>query len=326
MTVPENFVGLSTSDIVAAPSSITFGLVRTWDYRADLGLTRRCVVKNLNPSAGVYNYDVFDKLLDNNPGKQVIFCLGQPADYLVSRSAIGGAYLSGKANMCPDDLATWATVVQDICAHAAARGRTGLVWELWNEIDQTASYADSVALLGPYAKATAQAIRAIDPTAVILSPSCAGFSNRAPVGAFLANTDGAGGTGATWCDGVSFHYYNFTQYGYEHPINYVNAHSAMRSMLTDLGLSLPLWVTESGFPSTAPNIGKRYQHRMLTFAALGCKCFLGYNYDSTAFPVSPYATEWNVVADLLRPGAVISKLVAGVAGLNITIDGMEYTF
>jgi len=96
VTVPEGFVGLCTSDLANAPSTITHALVRSWDYRGTLGLSYRCVVKNINPSAGVYVWDALDSLLSNNVGKDVIFTLGIPADYLGSRAAIGGTYLAGK--------------------------------------------------------------------------------------------------------------------------------------------------------------------------------------------------------------------------------------
>jgi len=327
VAVPEGFVGLCTSDLANAPSTITHALVRSWDYRGTLGLSYRCVVKNINPSAGVYVWDALDSLLSNNVGKDVIFTLGIPADYLVSRAAIGGTYLGGKSNMCPDDMTGWVTAVQAIVSRVKnTHGRTGLKWELWNEIDQTSVYADPISLLGPYTKATVEAIRDVDPSAVILSPSIAGPSAVATLQAFLAVSDGAGGKGGTWCDAVSAHYYNMLLYAYEHPTNYAQGYSLIRAAIKGAGFDLPVWITESGFMSSAPNIGLGFQRRMLVFAALGAKCFLGYSYDSASFPVSPYTTEWNVAANILKPGAVISRLVVGVSGLQVTVDGRDYMF
>lgn len=324
--VPKDYVGVSTGDIVSTPSSFLHTLVRSWDYRADLGLSNRWAMKNINPSAGVFNFAICDKLLDNNIGKQIIFTLGQPADYLVSRPAVGSAYLGGKANMCPDDLDTWRLVVQTVCVYIKEKKVVGAIWELWNEIDQVASYGDPISSLGPYARITAQTIKEVDPTAIILSPSCAGFSNKAQVEEFLISSDGAGNTGAFWCDGVAFHYYNFALEAYEHPLNQYNATRIMQSMLTLHGIDKPLWVTESGFPSAAPDVGRRVQHRLLVFAALGCKCFLGYKYDNSSFPLYPYTASWNAAAGLLQENAVISSLEIGVGQIKIIIDGIEYIF
>lgn len=301
--------------------------MRTWDYRGTLGLTRRCVMSNLNTSAGVYNWDVLDMLCSSNPGKRLIVTLGSPPDYMTLRAAVGGAYLGGKSNLCPDDLGAWATAVTALVTRLRdTHGRTGVIYELWNEIDQTSVYNDSLSLLGPYAKATVQAIRAVDPAAVILSPSLAGHSAAATLQTALGVSDGAGGKLADWIDGVCWHYYTQAIHAYEHPINYAQAVSAIRAACVYNKVDKPIWCTESGFQSTAPNIGTRYQQRMLTFAALGVQHFLGYTYDSTSFPVSPYEAEWNAAANLLTPGAVISSCVLGVSSVQITVNGTAYTF
>jgi len=65
---------------------------------------------------------------------------------------------------------------------------------------------------------------------------------------------------------------------------------------------------------------------MLVFAALGVKHFLGYSYDSSSFPVSPYEAQWNAAASLLVPGAVISSCVVGISSVEITINGIQYRF
>jgi hypothetical protein len=77
--------------------------------------------------------------------------------------------------MCPDKLPEWAELVKTLVKRAKELfGKTGIVWQVWNEIDQSASYADDVALLGPYTRVTAQAIKQIDPTALVIGPPIAG--------------------------------------------------------------------------------------------------------------------------------------------------------
>ena len=284
-------------------------------------------MKNLNTAAGVYNWDVLDMLCSSNPGKRLIVTLGAPPDYMISRAAVGGAYLGGKSNMCPDDLDAWAVAITAMATRLRdTHGRTGVIYELWNEIDQASVYADALSLLGPYVRRTVQAIRSIDPFAVILSPSLAGHDAAATLQNALALSDGSGSRLADWLDGICWHYYTQALHAYEHPIGYMQAVSAIRAACVASGVNLPIWCTESGFQSTAPSIGARYQHRMLVFAALGVRHFLGYSYDAASFPVSPYEAQWNSAADLLVPGAVISSCVVGIASVKITINGVDHSF
>lgn len=229
--------------------------------------------------------------------------------------------------MCPDDLDAWATAVTALVTRLRdTHGRTGVIYELWNEIDQASVYADPLASLGPYVKRTAQTIKALDPTAILLSPSLAGHDDAATLQAALGVSDGAGGILADWLDGVCWHFYTQSEHAYEHPISYLQAVSAIRSACVPNRVNKPIWCTESGFQSTAPNIGTRYQQRMLVFAALGVKQFLGYTYDSPDFPVAPYESQWNVAASLLTAGAVISSCVVGLRTVQITINGIKYIF
>lgn len=301
--------------------------MRTWDYRGTLGLSRRCVMRNLNTAAGVYNWDILDQLCTSNADKRLIVTLGAPPDYMTSRAAVGGSYLGGKSNMCPDDLTAWAVAVTALAARLRdTHGRTGVIYELWNEIDQTSVYADALSLLGPYTKATVQAIRAIDPAAVILSPSLAGHDAAATLQTALGVSDGAGARLADWLDGVCWHYYTQSVHVYEHPINYTQAVSAIRAACVANNINKPIWCTESGFQAAAPSIGTRYPQRMVVFAALGVQHFHGYTYDDASFPVSPYQTQWNTAANLLTPGAVISSCIVGLRTVQVTINGVQYTF
>ena len=329
--VPASYVGTSCRFTTTAPP-INYSLARSWDYQGSRDLTTtRAVMCRINPSAGVYDWQTFDELLAANPGKQLIICLGQPGDYLVTPAAIGGAYCGGKANMCPTDLVGWATAVTAVVNRAKAAGRSGLWWELWNEIDQAPSYADSVSLLGPYTKATAQAIKAADPTALVLGPSLAGndAAKLAFAVTYINASDGAGGTSAQWLDGICTHYYNqvtgqISQF--ENPLNYIQHYRNFQGAMAAAGCRLPIYVTETGVLAADTNGARAYQRRMLTFAALGAKCFLGYQYDGSGYPISGYQSQWNIAAALLAPGNAITSMVPGMAQMQITVNGVTYTF
>jgi len=331
--VPANYVGVCTGNIVNAPSSITHQTVRSWDYNGTHGyLTGTCVMTFINTAAGVYNWATFDELFANNTTKQIIFCLGATPDYLVSRAATGSSYKGTKGNMCPDDMDGWVTAVTAVVKRAKLMyGRTGLIWQMWNEIDQVASYNDSVSLLGPYTKATVQAIKAVDPTAICVGPTIAGANPVAlPFSiSYITASDGAGGNSAQWLDGVCMHYYNQSALQvsqFENPINYSTAFKSFQGAMANVNCYLPVYITETGVIAADPNGGRAYARRMLTFAALGAKCCLTYQYDAPSYPIDIYVSQFNAAANLLTEGAVISRCEIGMAKMCITINGTEYVF
>lgn len=333
VVVPPNFVGTHTGDTLAPDADFLCGTVRSWDYNGSYGyLTGTCVMTFINPSEGTYNWNTFDQLFTNNSTKEIVFCLGAVPDYLVSRAATGSSYKGIKGNMCPDDLTKWTTAVKAVVSRAKNTfGRTGLFWQMWNEIDQAASYNDTVSLLGPYTKATAQAIREIDPTAIILGPPLAG--SDAPKLQFMANylnaSDGAGGKAVDWLDGVCIHYYNQSPAQinqFENPINHAQNLMNFQGICASVGCRLPIYMTETGVIAANPNGWRAYQRRLLVFAALGVKRCLTYQYGSTSYPMVAYKAQINDVTQKLRAGAVISSCVVGMAGLKITIDGVTYAY
>lgn len=333
--VPADYVGASCGGVNAPAATFINRTTRTWDFFGSGGthMSTDLVVKNVNPSSGVYNWTVFDKLFSANSNKQIIFVLGQPADYLVTRAATGSAYMGSKANMVPDNLAGWAAAVSAIVSRAKTNfPEAKVVWELWNEIDQTASFNDTLSLLGPYTKATVDAIKAVDANAVILSPSVAGgYTTAATVLAnYLMLSDGAGGLCSDYVDGLACHQYVQTAAqisAFDNPLQWVLNHKNFVSIIKNTtGRYFDVWMGESGIIAADADGGRKYKLRLLTYAAMGCKVFLGYQYDSTNYPISIYEAQWNSAASLLSAGAVISSFTPGVAGVNITIDGTNYNF
>lgn len=331
VVVPKQYTGMSSKLVDVIPETFKVDIVRSWDFcgSGGTGGSTNCVMKFINTASGVYNWTVFDKLFQNS-SRQIIFTLGQPADYLVSRTAVGSAYLGGKANMVPDDLAAWATAVTAVVSRAKNTfGRTGLIWELWNEIDQSASFGDSISLLGPYTKATVDAIKAVDSTAIIVGASIAGGQTTPSlvIPTYLSTSDGAGKTVYDYLDGIGLHHYvqDVAQISFIcNPISYCITFSNFKSILKDAGYDLPIYLTESGILAADTDGGRKYAMRLLTYAALGCKCFIGYQYDGSGYPITAYQSEWNWAANLLKEGAVISSFVPGPSKMKITIDGVEY--
>lgn len=305
---------------------MTYGMARTWDYLGQTG-NPGLIVKYVCPStAGVYDWTTFDFFFTAHAGKDAIVTLGQPADWMISRAAIGGANAGGKANMCPTgatELNNFVPVVTAMVQRAKdTYGKTGLKWELWNEIEGPGMYGDLQASLGPYAKAVSQAIKAVDPTAIVLTPSARDEDTAVLVGNFLAVSDGSTGKGGDWVDGIAFHYYGYDESAW----TYAYTVGVYRQLALNAGYgSLPVYVTESGMLQPTANEGVKLQRRMLTFAALGCKSFVGYASDFTVNPMLPYASSWNATAAVVA-GATITRCQKNANGsVTAIVNGTAYT-
>lgn len=289
----------------AVPVGFDYDWARNWDQSNESSGVP-AIVKYINPSSGVFDWAKFDLFFANNAGKKIVFTLGQPADWMITRSALGGANAGGKANMCPTgptELANYIPAITAIVDRAKNTfGVTGIVWETWNEIEGPGMYKDTQSALGPYQKAVYEAIKAVDATAIVVTPSARDHDTAYLVGNFLAFSDGAGGNAGDWSDGIAFHFYGLNEaWTYKHTCD------VYRQYAINAGYpSLPLYVTESGMLHETENSGQIIAQRMAVFAALGCKCFVAYGSDSLENPLGAYAAEWNDAIETLS-GKTITR-------------------
>lgn len=332
VVVPAGYLGTCCANVAQVPSDWAYGTTRSWDYNALYGNSATCVATHINPGVSAYNWQTFDAFISAHLKKRVIFCLGATPDYMVARAAIGGSYKGAKGNMCPDNLAQWATLVKKLVTRAKVLGKTGIIWQTWNEIDQSASYADDVNLLGPYTRVTAQAVREVDPAALVIGPPIAGANPIAlPFAeAYLVSPDGVGGVAADWLDGVALHLYNqsATQASAnENAIMYSTAYNNFRGVLSKVGAArLPVYITETGVLGTDARKIEILRQRSVVFAALGAQLCLWYSYDGGTYGYTQYRDQFNDLAAILKPGSVISSCVAGYGRLRAVIDGVERVF
>lgn len=327
VNVPSSYVG-AQSIFTATPAGMTFGTGRTWGYLGAASGLNPLLVKYICPAtAGVYDWSTFDQFFASNASRDAIVTLGQPADWMISRAAIGGAVYGGKANMCPTGATELTTNYIPVITAMVQRakntyGKTGLKWELWNEIEGPGMYGDAQSALGPYAKAVSQAIKAVDPTAIVLTPSARDDDTAFLVGNFLSVSDGSTGKGGDWVDAIAFHFYGYDESAW----TYAYTVGVYRLLASNAGYgSLPLYVTESGMLAPTANEGVKLQRRMLTFAALGCKAFVGYASDYGTNPMLPFASNWNATAAVVA-GATITRCQKNADGsVTATVNGAAYT-
>jgi hypothetical protein len=303
----------------------------------------------LSQSAGSYIWSAIDDYCTNFPTQQMVFELGQPPNWMFTRAAIGGAASASgggtRGNMCPetgvDHLTganSWQSFITDYATRVAiTNGRTGCAWELWNEFDTFAAYGDPISYLGPYAKVTAQAIHAVDPTAIIIAPSISpgnivnGYTAE-DITTFLNASDGASGVAGSWVSQIAYHSYpNFaggsTDGQYDPPL-LVTQLGYVKAAQAAAGFNYPIWMTEGGFTSTEPQQVLDTQRQVLVLAALGVRRYIGFVYDGAPWTLSGIIPQWNALAALLGQqsgGVTITELYVGNK-VVATINGTTHVF
>lgn len=295
--IPRSRVGIQTNQAAAATGFVR-GAVRTWDCRG--GTANAALVKNFNPSDGVYDWTSIDGILAGSPGATIHVCLGCPPDWMVSRAAIGGAAYGGKSNMVPDNLDAYCAVVVLLAQRIKAAGSVA-VWDTWNEINGAKFYAESgYTLLGPYVKAVAAAIRSVQPDAVINAPNT--NQDFALLTSTLAVSDGAGGSIWQHCNGASWHYYFDRRTVPEVAMAIAGKNAQIRAAVP-AGWSIS--VNEAGIESANPRAAIIHVTRMAVCAALEVD-YMAYSADHVTYGMSGQEATWNAIAEML----IDSKLVA----------------
>ena len=362
VNVPANFLGLRSTK--RSNGNVSAGQPFKYSAISNLGYNRytdanvwdfgELLVKTINPSSGVFYWDVFDRLLGQNPGKDLFFLLGFPADYLVAgNTPAGSCPFGGLANYCPTgaSLTTYASVCAAIAARAKNNfGITGAKWCLWGEVDTAADYYEQNPAgwdkLATSAKAVNQAIKAVDPTAVIVAPST---STGAPyiMNDFLTASDGAGGTGRDWVSAIAFDpYQDGLTTSYVDGISRGNFRDGLKEAKSKVdrvlgfvptAVGMPIYIPETGIKSHSPNGSRDWTRRIIGFAALGVKQLHGFATDETneGYDMRPFIDGWNKAYDILQGGGVtINSLVYereldynewnGVARAYVTVNGTQY--
>lgn len=116
----------------------------------------------LEPSKGEWNFSTIDQYaaLAVANGCSILFTLGQPPAW-----ATGGVATGNYNASPPTNDADWVDYLQAL----VPRFPPGTAWEIWNEPEQVPYYSDTVERLAELQAIAWQTIKAIDPSAMIVS-------------------------------------------------------------------------------------------------------------------------------------------------------------
>jgi hypothetical protein len=309
-----------------------------------------CMWWSVQPAArGVFDWSALDVFIATAAaaGRDTIFnFLGTPT-WASARPAEPGHYNPGSdaepAN--PEDLADFARAV---CARYRTRGTPVTGFEVWNEpkyaggggVNQGNYFTGTPEALAHMARAVFQAVKSVDPNALVLSPAPTGLeypwvsgdrSGTDNLDLFMAASDGAGGTGRDWIDVVAFHSYSHDGYNnlFAIPQMVVNVRAVMA--LRGLG-ERPIWITETS--AITPQLKSFVVEHQQGFIARSLLLALGSGVDRVVwyawddplgFARQPaVAAYWNEITGLLA-GATIS-LVNSLRNRRVAavIDGKRH--
>jgi hypothetical protein len=206
------------------------------------------------PTRGVYNWQPFDRLVAAaNAHHLSVLTL---VDFTPPWARPAGCALWSCAPSDPDAFAAFAKTAA--ARYAPANVHT---WEIWNEPNLKGFWSPtpSASAYGTLLKATAGAIRSVDPNAFIISgglaPAADANGNISPV-TFLSGVCSAGGLAAV--DAVGDHPYSYpvlpTYPAAWNAWQQMNATPlSLRSVMTGCGAGAKgIWATEYGAPTNGP--------------------------------------------------------------------------
>ncbi|AGS80957.1 beta-1,4 xylanase [Caulobacter phage Cr30] len=277
-----------------------YGSYRIWD--------NDCTWRALEPSKGSYYWTRMDQIVDRLEarGLEILYTMGQPPPWATGGEAdpthINSARYNGKP---PENLQDWRDYVTAVATRYA--GRIG-AYELWNEIDLSGFWTGTEAQMIELVQEASTIIRAIDPNAIVCSPSIS-----------RARTENAVGLLARVCaatvddfDVVSIHPYNPTK-----PFLIDRNVQFMRSFTGDK----PIWSTEffnNGVETTIFNpvdemdqAGQVVKTTLLNWVGGAERCFwyqLG-NPNAVSHMVTP-----STPANILLPGHAYKHMANLLSG------------
>lgn len=293
ITIPARFLGIHAHDwpIADAQSNLSpsptygFGTFRTHD-------NSWAQWQRHHTSSGTYTWTKFDEMMAALPSDiDIVYTLyGTPnwaakAADVVFQDAYGNFGGAG-APQAQSSITNYITTLLNRYPQITH-------FEIWNEpnFDQnhTGYFWGSAAEMAEMARTVYQAVKAINPNVVVLSPGFTG--DRGRVHQFLNASDNNGGYGRNWVEGIGYHYYGtypetpkFTQTSDQKIKDRI---VSVKSAAITGGISnKPLYNTEHGYGEaqfdgyTDAQKADTLRRMGVTLAINGFKNFIVYSHDN----------------------------------------------
>lgn len=320
---------------VHVASAIRSDVYRLHDYSGG-SATWRTRWQKIETSKGVFDWGTLDADVDTlrGTGANILFTVFATPLWASARPSEASAY--GGSNL---GIAAEPTNMQDLadfCTAIATRYRGKIkYYEVWNEANAVGFFTGTQAKLAEMVRSAAVAIKAADPSALIVGPSVTYLwpsgTGLAYLQSMMSASDGAGGVLKDWIDIVSVHLYANSNARIGEVPGMIKR---VRDVMQLAGVSsLPLWNTESTYLSpafstlTADERAAAIKRLLLlplcsNYGAVDCTFV--YAPDGTSYGfVADDVTQYNALADAIAAGAVSNVRVSPDGRLAYSLAGEE---
>jgi Cellulase (glycosyl hydrolase family 5) len=242
-------------------------------YHREVPTIQHAIARNLDtvgstwlavaPTArGVYEWAALDTFVQTaaSAGRDIVFNFFGTPRWASARPDEAGHYGRG-SDAEPADMRDLADFAAAVCQRYRAKGTPITAFETWNEpkyagnggVNQGNYFTGTPQALARMAKAVYQAVKAVDPAALVLSPAPTGLEYLWRLGdgggtdhlnSFMGAPDGEGGLGRDWCDAVAFHSYSHDGFNNLFAIPQMVANVRKVMAMHNL-VGRPIWITET---------------------------------------------------------------------------------
>lgn len=232
-TVPADYFGMTVHSIgygQAFPNP-PIGSVRLWDTGT--------LWKDIEKERGVYDWSVLDTAVTIarlNHASVLYTFGGTPIFYAKNPNAATG--LGAGASSPTNDLGAYRKFVTAVATRYKGRISS---YEEWNEADIQSYWSGTQAEMLTQNRIAYQAIKSVDPKAIVTSPSFVDRTASAQNSGLITYMKAGG---SKWADAISYHPYGMPSYGPEQDAYLIRS---LRIKLRAIGVTKPIWTTEQNY-------------------------------------------------------------------------------
>jgi polysaccharide biosynthesis protein PslG len=302
--IPSSYFGMTLHNYRTTTPwpSIPFASLRTWDTAVNWS--------NIQQAQNTYIWSDLDALIElaRTRGVDLVFTLGRTPRWA---SASPDARSPNGPGQCapPANMQYWDDFLRAVAMHAGGKIR---FWETWNEPQSPDSmfYCGDVSTMVKLQQRAYEIIKAIDPGAMVLTPSPVGGYGPSWMSRFLA------GGGGKYADIMAFH-------GYLGPHDdaelIVPAITKFKAVFAEHGQDTkPVWDTEAGWGENPwlsdPDLQAAFLAKFyLLHWSAGVERFYWYAYDN-----DKWGTLWDAKNGLHKAGIAYRQVHQWLQGATMT--------
>jgi hypothetical protein len=241
-TIPPTFFGMhihnsvypSRNGLVTPWPNVSVPTWRLWDSQVRW--------PDIEPTRGQWRFDLLDKYLALAEAHhtEVLLPLAVTPQWASSQPDVKNGWQAAGLTAAPTNIDDWRTFVKQVATHCKGRVHA---YEIWNEPNLKQYWIGNTEELVALTREAHDVIKAIDPTAVIVSPSATTNGGISWLAEFLHKG------GSQYVDVVGYHLYVFPQ----PPEAIVGLIQRVKqTMLSNGAGDKPLWCTEVGWVEPKP--------------------------------------------------------------------------